>query len=73
MSDTTQNLASSLTIARTQKGLTIADLSKRSGVPSFAITRLEHGEGNPTLDVLERLAEALEVNLTVLFSEPRED
>jgi transcriptional regulator with XRE-family HTH domain len=41
-----------------------------SGVDRSYLGGLERGEENPTVDVLERLAETLTVRLVELFEEP---
>lgn len=44
---------------RKAHGLTQAELSRRSGVPQAEISRLEHGQGNPTEKTLVALAAEL--------------
>lgn len=47
--------------------MTIAKLSDLSGVPGGTISGIEAGEANPTLDVVGKLAKALEVEIGDLF------
>jgi hypothetical protein len=50
----------SLKKERERQGLTLAALSKRSGIDQAALSKLETGtHGNPTLDTLYRIALAL--------------
>src|SRR3954471_9128878 len=46
------------------------ELSRRSGVARNTIAALEAGEGNPTLDTLYALADALDVPLSGLRDRP---
>jgi transcriptional regulator with XRE-family HTH domain len=46
------------------------ELSRRSGVARNTIAALENGEGNPTLDTLYALADALDVPLSDLLERP---
>jgi transcriptional regulator with XRE-family HTH domain len=46
------------------------ELSRRSGVARNTIAALENGEGNPTLDTLYALADALDVPLSDLLEPP---
>ncbi len=59
---------------RTARGLTLADLAKRSGVSVSMLSRIERGEKNPTVPLACRIAEALETTLSHLVGEqPRHD
>jgi len=44
---------------RSQRGLTLAGLSERSGVAKSTLSQLENGEGNPTIETLWAVANAL--------------
>ena len=46
------------------------ELSRRSGVARNTIAALENGDGNPTLDTLYALADALNVPLSDLLERP---
>lgn len=52
---------------RTQKGYTIKQLEKLSGVSKSTIDNIENGITSPTLYQLELLAKALDVKITDLF------
>jgi len=45
--------------ARIKRGITQAQLAKRVGTTQSAIARFESGEGNPTLDFLVKISDAL--------------
>lgn len=52
-----------------EKSTTISDLAIKCGVPQTSISRIISGGSNPTIDTLEKIAEALNVNLTDLFED----
>lgn len=52
---------------RTEKDLTLEELSKLSGVSTSSLNRYECGEVSPTLDKLEKIAAALNVSMSDLF------
>jgi ribosome-binding protein aMBF1 (putative translation factor) len=55
-----QRLAAQLREARQTAGLSLSELSERTGMTRQAISRIESGENrNPTISTLVRLAEAL--------------
>jgi transcriptional regulator with XRE-family HTH domain len=56
---------------RERRGWSQAQLAKASGMTQSAVARFEAGGTVPTLPVLERLAAALDVSLSVSF-EPRD-
>ncbi len=53
-------------------GLTQSELADRAGLKQPAVARLEAGGTMPTIPVLERIAEALRVRLSVEFHPMRE-
>lgn len=57
---------------REELGLTQAELAERAGLKQPAVARFEAGGTMPTIPMLERLAEALEVRLDVRFQPLRE-
>lgn len=50
---------------RQKRGLSQTELAKRVGTKQPVISRLESGAGNPTLDLLRRVAKALDTELHV--------
>jgi len=53
--------------ARQAKGLSQAALAERIGTRQSAIARLESGSYNPTVQFLEKIARALDAELTISF------
>lgn len=53
--------------ARMKKGVTQKELAKRMKTKQSAISRLESGRANPSLDFLQRLAKALNSRLEIRF------
>lgn len=52
--------------ARAKKRLTLAELSKLSGVPEATISRVERNKQTPRITTLAKLADALEIELEEL-------
>ncbi len=66
-----RSLAVRLRELRERMGLSLTDLSERTGLTRAAISRLENGWNlNPTLETLYRYAEALGVGLRLVVDEP---
>lgn len=53
--------------ARMEKGLTQQKLSELTGISQADISRLEGGNGNPSLRTLQRIAEALGKQVKISF------
>jgi transcriptional regulator with XRE-family HTH domain len=53
---------------RIRKHWTLADVSKRTGVPSSTLSRIENDQISPTYDLLVRLSRGLSIDLTQLLS-----
>ncbi len=65
-----QGLGTRLRARRTALGLTLAQVAEMSGLSLPYVSNLERGRGNPTLDALHSLAEALGQSVTdILGSE----
>ena len=56
-----------LKIVRHRKGISIRDLSRKSGVSGAQISYIERGRKRPTIDTLYKLARALNVPITELY------
>ncbi len=54
---------------RTEKGLSLEELSAISGVSSTHLNDIENNKKSPTLHTLEKIAKALDVKINDLFSE----
>ena len=53
--------------ARKNTGMTQKELSAATGISQADISRLEHGNGNPSLRTLQRIARALKMSLKIEF------
>ena len=53
--------------ARIEKGLTQQKLSELTGISQADISRLEGGNGNPSLRTIQRIAEALGKHVVISF------
>ena len=61
-------LGAAVKVERRRQGLSVQQLSRRSGLSSGLISELERGQGNPSFGSLNRLARALGVALPKLVS-----
>ena len=52
---------------RTKNGMTIKQLSEKTGLSTALISEMERGIGNPTLAVLETLADTMGISLAMLL------
>jgi transcriptional regulator with XRE-family HTH domain len=66
-----ERLAGNLRQLREARGATQAELAKLARIPRATWAHLESGAGNPTLGVVCRVAEALQVTLEELLAKPR--
>lgn len=69
VSDTERRVADRLKALRAERGLTLDELGKRSGVSRSMISLIERAESSPTASVLDRLSAALGVTLASMFAE----
>lgn len=53
--------------ARKESGLTQKQLSERTGIAQADISKLEHGNGNPSLRTLQRLAAGMGMKVKLEF------
>lgn len=58
---------------RELRNLTQEELAERAGLSYKYIGEIERGSGNPTIEILGKLAKALETPLTQLITEKEED
>lgn len=70
--DLAANFGSAVRRHRELLRLSQEDLADRSGLDRTYISGVERGIRNPTLQVMQRLADALGVGLDVLFATARE-
>lgn len=55
---------------RNERGLTQQQLAEKAGVSQGMLSRMEAGTANPTLDIIEAVAGALDVPPPLLFGMP---
>jgi DNA-binding phage protein len=68
--DELDRLFSALKAAREAQGLSLADITDRTGMDRSALSKLETGQrANPTVDTLVRYAEAVGKRLVVSLAE----
>ncbi|HWE46622.1 MAG TPA: cupin domain-containing protein [Caulobacteraceae bacterium] len=56
---------------RRERGLTLAELSRRTGLGASTLSRAEGSRITLTHDKLQRISEGLEVGVAALFAEPK--
>lgn len=71
MDDISANLASNVKRLREARGLSQQRMAGLSGIPRPTWASLESGAANPTLGVLSRAADALQVSIEELVGPPR--
>ena len=64
-----QNIVRKLTQARLEKGMSQSQLAKRIGTQRSNICRIEKGTQNLTLDLMIKIADALDKDVTVMLEE----
>lgn len=70
--DELEELFRQLRAAREQRGLSLSDLTERTGMDRSALSKLETGQRpNPTIETLVRYAEAVGKRLVVSLAEDR--
>lgn len=70
---TMQIIASNITEARKRKGLTKEELAAKTGITRQYIGRIEKADTSITVDTLEKIANALEIDNVELLKENHED
>ncbi len=63
-------LANQILTARKHIGLTQVELASMSGIAQSEISRIERGEGNPTVETLSRVGRSLDLNLQFVSTSP---
>jgi DNA-binding XRE family transcriptional regulator/quercetin dioxygenase-like cupin family protein len=69
MQITTNLLAQSVRAHRASRGFSLGTLSQMAGISKTSLSKIEAGQGNPSLEVLNRIAKALNVPVGSLFGE----
>lgn len=73
MTDVVARCAANLRRLRSQRGISLSELARGSGVAKGTLSRIEAGQGNPTLETLWALADALGVSFGDLVGRPPEE
>lgn len=68
-SELATRLARNCRARRASMKISQAELSKRAGVAASHLSHIENGRGNPTLEILETIAEALDCSVVDLLSD----
>ena len=71
MSGEHDHLADNIKAIREARGLSQQQIAKAAGIPRATWTHLESGAANPTLTVLIKVANALQIRLDELLASPR--
>jgi transcriptional regulator with XRE-family HTH domain len=66
----TDALAYNIRVLRAKRDLSQIVPAVEASTTTATISAIENGEGNPTLDILQRLADALGVDVAALFAKP---
>ena len=67
MADFSKYLGESIYRNRKRQRMTQAELAEKAGVTEQTIRKIEHGEGNPQLEVLYALITSLKINPDEIF------
>jgi transcriptional regulator with XRE-family HTH domain len=63
-----QVLAANLKVLRERSGLSLSELARRSGIAKGTLSQLESGAGNPTIETVFSLSNALSVPVSSLLT-----
>ncbi len=62
-------LGTNLRARRDEQGISLSELARRSGIAKGTLSQLESGAGNPTIETVFSLSNALGVPVSALLSE----
>ncbi|ASN05447.1 helix-turn-helix domain-containing protein [Virgibacillus necropolis] len=66
--DMGKRIGANLRKYRKSKGMSMEALAKQIGVSKLTLIKIEHGEANPTLSVIWKIADGLKIPITALLS-----
>ena len=66
-----QNIGSTIRAYRLQKGMSQGDIEKRTGLLRCYLSRVENGHTVPSLETLQKIARALDLQLSEFFAEDK--
>ena len=58
-----EQLGFQITLARESKGMTQVDLAKKSKIDQADISKLERGQGNPSLEKIKKILDGLDMSI----------
>lgn len=61
--NTRESFGKKITEARKLKIITIEELASKAGIETNTLSRIEKGKFNPGLDIVQRIADALDMEL----------
>lgn len=64
------SLVQALIDARESSGLTQSELARKTGIAQGDISKIENGNGNPSIKTLKRLAQGMGKSLRIEFVDP---
>ena len=67
------SIVQALIDARESSGLTQSELAKKTGIAQGDISKIENGNGNPSIKTLKRLAQGMGKNLRIEFVDPEDN
>ena len=67
--DTREKVIAYFVQCRKEKKMTQADIARRTGIPRTNITRFESGRYNPSLEMLVKIAAALDMKLELVLKQ----
>src|SRR5437763_13503787 len=62
-------LGTNLRARRDEQGISLSELARRSGIAKGTLSQLESGSGNPTIQTVFSLSNALQVPVSTLLTE----
>jgi transcriptional regulator with XRE-family HTH domain len=54
-----------LKIARIRQGISLVEMSRRTGIDSGMLSRIEHNRANPTIGTLEKITKELGMKILI--------
>jgi len=66
--DVGKRVGANLRQFRLNRGMSVEALAKQTGVSKLTLIKIEHGEANPTLSVIWKIANGLNIPITALLS-----
>src|SRR5271168_1574534 len=70
-SPVSMNIGITIRTYRLQKGMSQGDIEKRTGLLRCYLSRVENGHTVPSLETLQKIAHALDIQLAQFFAEER--